>query len=176
MDKSTFKRLLSLLETSGGTQMDHNPVDEGMHAGTSAIGEYGMMPKTIQDLAKSNPQKTELDKIIQGADPTSVDEILQSNPDKYNQYANQMSDKVAAKSKGDAEDAAMRWLAGQNSSSRRIASVSDDNPGRVAKIDDFMKGSQQIQPTFTEQLMAQQPPKEVLYNKIRQKLGRIGGM
>ena len=174
MDKQKFKQLISLLESSSGTQTQQPTVNSGMHTGTKAIGEYGMMPKTIQDLAKTRinqDQGSNLDQIVQQANPKSVDEILASNPDKYQQYMDQMGNKVLDKSKGNAEEAAMRWLAGPNASKEKINDAEDADPNRMEKIQDFMKSSQKVEPTYTEQLLEQEQPKEVLYNKIRSKLG-----
>lgn len=171
MDKARFQQLLSLLESSGGKQLEHQPVEGGMHEGTKAMGEFGLMPITAQELSKQNPEQSELDKLIMNADPSSVQEILASNPGKYKQFIDQMSQKVLDKSGGNAEEAAMRWLAGPNSSQRRISNVAEETPGRADKIQDFLKASEPVVPTYTEQLGEQFPEKEVLYNKIRSKLG-----
>lgn len=171
MDKMKFQQLLSLLESSSGKQMQHSPVETGMHEGTKAMGEFGIMPITAQELSKQDSNKSELDKLIMGADPASIEEILASNPGKYQEYVDQMSNKVLDKSGGNAEEAAMRWLAGPNSSKRRIANVAEETPGRAEKIQEFLKSSQPVEPSFTEKLQEQFPPEEVLYNKIRSKLG-----
>lgn len=171
MDKAKFQQLLSLLESSSGKQLNHAPVEAGMHEGTKAMGEFGLMPVTAQQLSKQDPNKSELDNIIMGADPASIEEILASNPGKYQEYIDQMSGQVLDKSKGNAEEAAMRWLAGPNSSKRRIANVAEETPGRSEKIQEFLKASEPVQPSFTEKLQQQFPPEEVLYNKIRSKLG-----
>lgn len=170
MDLKSFKRILSLLESSGGRDLAHKEVTEGPQAGTTAIGEYGMMPRTIQNLARNNPQKTELDKIIESANPKMVEEILASNPEKKQQYINQLLDKVIDKSDGNALDASVRWLAGQNSSPQRIKSVAEQHPERIAKLEDILPRSEKIEPTFVEQLVNKIPPKEVLFNKIRNRL------
>jgi hypothetical protein len=61
-EKEKFIRTLSLLESSGGKDMNHKMINSGMHAGTSAIGTYGLMPNTIKEFANrvDSPEIKEL--------------------------------------------------------------------------------------------------------------------
>lgn len=45
-----FLDWIGQIESSGGRDTAHRPVTSGSHAGTSAIGTYGLMPKTAADL------------------------------------------------------------------------------------------------------------------------------
>lgn len=178
MDNSYFKKLLSFLESSNGTNTDHPEMTTGMHEGTKAMGEYGVMPITAQEVAKSRINKgegSELDKIVQQADPRSVEEILQSNPEKYEQYVNSLSDKMLNKSQGNPEEAAMRWFAGPNSSPKRLRDIASEVPSREQNIEQFMvdqPGMSQDKP-YVQKLIENQSPKETLYNKIRNRLGGL---
>ena len=170
-----FKKLLSFLESSGGQNTDHPEVTKGLNKGTKAIGEYGMMPKTIQDIAKSNITKnidSPVDDVISNIDPRLVEEVLKDNPHKYEEYVNKMSSDVLKKSGGDIEEAAMRWLAGQNSSNKRINKITEDNPNRQKAMDYFLNelpGYSKV-PQFSDELAAKAPKKDVIFSKIRNNL------
>lgn len=82
------------MESSGGKNLDHPIIEEGRHAGTSAQGQYGVMPNNMEDLAKRNPS-------------LFTDE---STPDDYAKvYAND----VLNKAEGDETLAAGLWINGQ---------------------------------------------------------------
>jgi hypothetical protein len=130
-DKRTFKKLMSAIESDHNPEAEHKPVPGDMHKGTSAIGQYGMMPVTLQDIARQLSDKTELDKLIQSADPTTVKEILQSNPQKYEQYSDVLAEKVLKKSQGDPQEAALKWRWGP-STKKSI----EDNPEYKKRVEE----------------------------------------
>lgn len=45
-----FRDLISENESSGGRNMNHPEVKEGIHAGDKALGKYGLMPNTVNEL------------------------------------------------------------------------------------------------------------------------------
>jgi len=47
---------ISLTESSGGRNTNHEVIDHGIHAGDRAVGNYGLMPKTVQEILKTNPE------------------------------------------------------------------------------------------------------------------------
>lgn len=169
MDKNTFKKLISYLESSSGKNTNHPMVNHGPNAGTSAMGEYALMPRTAQDLARQNSNKTELDRIVQEADPKSVEEILTSNPGKYKQYIDQLTDKVS--DSPSLEEAATKWKAGQNASDEKVQYLlSKEADPRNQKMDSFLaQPGLSKQPTYVDQL-PEIPDKEILFNKIRDRI------
>lgn len=52
MDKSRFLQLMSMLESSGGKNTNHKRIKHGIHAGDKAIGEFGLMPNTIEEFQR----------------------------------------------------------------------------------------------------------------------------
>jgi len=48
--------LIAALESNFGTILAHPEVKAGIHAGTSAVGVYGMMPATMRDLGEADDQ------------------------------------------------------------------------------------------------------------------------
>lgn len=159
---------MSAIESDHNPEAEHTPVPGEMHQGTSAIGQYGMMPVTIQDIARQIQNKSELDKIVQEADPKQIEEILQSNPQKYEQYTDILADKVLKKAKGDPEEAALKWRWGPNTKQ-----TLEDKPGYKQRVEEKL---QEIVPSSEaplfgipalDALSEQSLDKEVLYNKIR---------
>lgn len=104
---------ISQLESSGGTNINHDLMQHGIHTGDRAIGQYGLMPNTIQEVARRNQMKDVL------AIPK---EELSSKftPEMENQVARKLAELVLTRSKGDEEKAAYRWNMGHNMPSNRI--------------------------------------------------------
>lgn len=90
-----FLHYISQLETSGGTNLDHKPVEHGLQAGDVAEGQYGVMPNTMDELNRRYP--------------SSFNE--ESSPD---DYANVLANKVLNRSGGDETLAAGLWNQGHN--------------------------------------------------------------
>lgn len=166
-DKRAFKKLMSAIESDNNPNAVHKPVPGEMHKGTSAIGQYGMMPITIQDIARQLSEKSELDKLIENANPNQVQEILQSNPQKYDQYSDLMAEKVLNKAGGDPMDAAMKWRWGPDSQEKLA-----DHPEYKQRVNDKMNEVKRTEaPLFgipaMDELSDKNLDKDILYNKIR---------
>jgi hypothetical protein len=48
--KSKFLKAMSMLESSGGKNLNHKTIQHGIHAGDAATGQYGLMPNTIDEM------------------------------------------------------------------------------------------------------------------------------
>lgn len=138
-DFQGIKKILKFMESSNGKNIDHATMEDGMHKGTSAMGEYGLMPKTAQDIVKNSDEP--LDQIVKNADPTQVEEILKANPQAYERYVDKYLDKVVQKSP-DPVEAAVRWHGGPNmkndSVKRYIASDPNDYVTRTQNAMDVL--------------------------------------
>jgi GNAT superfamily N-acetyltransferase len=53
---SKMLRTIAAVESSGGKNINHDVVNSGLNAGMKAHGKYGMMPLTIQETIKLDPQ------------------------------------------------------------------------------------------------------------------------
>lgn len=51
-----FLEALKQVESSGGRNTNHPVIESGIHAGESAQGELGIMPKTRQEIIKRYPE------------------------------------------------------------------------------------------------------------------------
>jgi len=124
-DFSGIKKILRFMESRDGADIDHDVMTKGMHKGTSAMGEYGLMPKTAQDMAKNS--KEPLDQIVKNANPTQVEEILKGNPQAYERYVDKYLDKAVGRSP-DPVDAAVRWHGGVNMKNSDVKEYIEDDP------------------------------------------------
>lgn len=116
MDDDKINALLkkiSQLESSGGTNINHDLIQSGIHSGDSAIGQYGLMPNTIEEIARRNQMK----------DVLAIPREELSNkftPEMENQVARKLAELVLKRSGGNEEQAAYRWNMGHNMPSRKI--------------------------------------------------------
>lgn len=100
-----FLKIISMLESSGDENKDHPAVTSGIHAGDSAIGQYGLMPNTIEEIAKRRP------------DLPAYDE---TSPEIQSAYANALAERTLSRSAGDEEKAAYAWRMGHNLTPEQI--------------------------------------------------------
>lgn len=64
-----FLNSIREIESSKGVNLDHIPMESGIHKGQAAIGEFGLMPNTIRELAarlRRRDPKLQLDPSFQG--------------------------------------------------------------------------------------------------------------
>lgn len=169
MDRNKFKKLISFLESSSGKDTDHKLMASGIHRGTSAMGEYGMMPNTAQHMARVNirdKKSTPLDEVVANIDPSQIEEVLSSNPNKTKEYVNAYMDRVL-NSSNSMKDAATKWMAGPNASEKTMDRVDKNNPGRLDKLRQFMDNYKPEPQTIDDLIPSDE--KEVLMSKIRGK-------
>lgn len=114
-DRDEFKRRISGVESGFGQNLNHPLVESGIHAGDRAIGEYALMPNTIQEFANrmGDEQIAQLPK-------EQYQDYFKSHPDEYNKIANYGLDYVFDKFQHDPEKAAFAWNQGHNLSPERI--------------------------------------------------------
>lgn len=103
-----FLKKMSLIESSGGKNTDHPEVTTGVNAGTSAVGDYGIMPLTAQNLDKKYGINQ-----LQDMNPDEVSDKLSDNPELQQRLAETFASKLL--SQNPTETAAYKWQYGQNS-------------------------------------------------------------
>lgn len=87
-----FLKIIGKLESNNGKNTQHAPAEYGVSKGDTAIGTYGLMPKTIEDLKKNNPSLRNVED----------DEVL----------AKRLAEQVLDRTKGDEIAAAGLWRFG----------------------------------------------------------------
>lgn len=163
---------MSMLETSGGKDLNHRRMETGMHAGTAAQGRVGIMPHTAQELAnRKRLSKTNdaVDDAIRKADPKVVEQYLQQYPEKLEEYENKLAEQVLTKTGGDPKLAAGAWLYGHNDIDYSKKKLEKDL-GYQKRIEDTIEslGLYSEQPEFVDQLLDKSEPKfKNIQSKVR---------
>jgi hypothetical protein len=132
--RDNFLKAISQIESSGGTNLSHPTIQSGPQAGQTAIGQYGLLPHTIQELDNRNRLHQlntpgGMSQPVPSRGPASVS----TNEDLEHQYANQMADKVLNKFQ-DPNMAAYAWNKGHNLTSQQIQARDYMNDPYVQKF------------------------------------------
>jgi hypothetical protein len=169
MSKAAFKKLTSMIESDSNPDVIHPKMKSTMHKGTKAIGEYGLMPITAKDIVASKKNKDPLDEVIGNIDPTMIEEVLQDNPDKYNELIDSLMGKIVNKTI-DPVDASVMWRWGQNLSPERIENIKQENPEFLRRVEDKIREGA-LSSKSNNYIDTLKTPEQVLYSKIRNKIG-----
>lgn len=110
MTREEFLKAIGQIESSGGKNTNHPTLKTGMHAGSSAIGKYALMPLTVDELVKNDPDL----KYLAAMDEGSKRHTLENNQQLQDYLANAYYDKAAKNSNND-QEIAYKWLHGYNS-------------------------------------------------------------
>lgn len=104
-----FLKKIAMLESSGGKDTAHKVVTDpnSMHYGTSAVGEYGLMPVTAQDLDR----KFKINQ-LQGLTKEEVQKKLEEDKDLRDRIATTLASHLL--NKVPQETAAHMWQMGHN--------------------------------------------------------------
>ena len=111
-DINKFLDVIRQEESSGGKDTAHRMIQSGIHEGDSAMGQYGLMPNTVSEMANRAKR--------QGiASPDELDaiqnpSIVNQNPELENQIAKQLAAKLLNQYHGNQEQAAYGWNQGHN--------------------------------------------------------------
>lgn len=112
-----FLNKISQIESSGGRNTNHKEMQNGIHAGTSAFGQYGLLPDTIKELANrehnAGNDSDALDE-IRSAKPTEVNAIMQAHPELESQLATNLAQRLLNRTGGDDTKSAYMWNQGTN--------------------------------------------------------------
>lgn len=137
VQRDNFLDVISQLESSGGTNLNHKPVIHGIQAGDTAMGQYGLMPNTVNELL--NRQR-----LNNSRDPASVEsssdmkQQIENNPILEKQLANQLAQQVLTKN-ADPSMAAYAWHMGHNLTPQQIQDRDYQNNGYVQKFNKIRK-------------------------------------
>jgi len=119
MDNNTekFLNIIKQIESSGGKNVNHPTMQQGIHAGDTAYGSYGLMPNTVIDVTNRLQSLNKLsDKTspIVGLPKEQINDYLRQNPQAEEEVADFLARNLLARMKGNEEFAAKAWNAGSN--------------------------------------------------------------
>lgn len=112
-----FLDVIGQMESSGGQNFQHRPIVGGIQSGTSAMGTYGLMPNTVQEMAHRAPSSdiTALSQLP----PDQMKQNIETNPALENQVAQQLAQHVLNR-EGNEDKAAYAWHMGHNLGPQQI--------------------------------------------------------
>lgn len=144
-----FLENISQIESSGGTNYAHPELQHGIHAGTSAIGRYGLMPNTVKELINHRRLNGTMTPELQDLDQMHPDQIkthLEANPHIEDQLAQSLATHVLRRQLGDEDRAAYSWHQGHNKQPGEITSgqINDPSTAGGEYVDKFRKIKEQI--------------------------------
>jgi len=121
VDNPEFLKWLEIqrqLESGGDEQAIHRTMDSGMHKGTRAIGDLGLMPISAQTQAKRLQRDGRLKvefKPLLNSTPQKAQEYLLNNPEVAKQISEELAREVYFnRAQGNPETAAYKWNQGEN--------------------------------------------------------------
>jgi hypothetical protein len=125
-DNDKFLEAISQIESSGGKNLSHPTVKRGIHKGMHGVGQYALMPLTIDTLnnAKRRDKKFGPDEnVVSQLNNDELDQFFKDNPRVETNYANQLADFVRQRVQNlgrDDETAAYLWNQGQNTKEEKL--------------------------------------------------------
>lgn len=142
MDKEKvqiFLDRIGQIESAGGKYTNHKTLKSGMHQGQHALGTYGLMPQTVDELAgRSEDPKI---KALKAMSDQEKEAALAPGSELERQLAMQLADQVLTKQGGDEQKAAYAWLHGHNLAPEEIEKrgyLDKDYVQRYTKLADMM--------------------------------------
>jgi hypothetical protein len=133
-DLDKFVKDMSMLESSGGIDTDHKTIQQGIHAGDAAVGSYGLMPNTVDDIIT---RYQTLPEEFKGLTTGQLKEQL--TPQQELALAEQLGHHILARQKGDKARAAYAWQYGHNLTPERIPATTLDQNERVRRYRNLQK-------------------------------------
>jgi len=100
-------------ESSGGINTNHKEMKHGIHSGDSALGQYGLMPNTIKEMAGRMGKDNRLSHYAK-MDNNKVVESIKNNPQHEHQIASFMANHLHDKFGGDESKMSYAWNQGHN--------------------------------------------------------------
>lgn len=137
----TFLKNISQVESSGGTNYNHDLIQKGIHKGHKAIGRYGLMPNTVKEVLVRMKRKGTLTPDLQklnSLDAVTLKDTLEKNPELEDQIAETLADKVLERQQ-DEDKAAYSWHQGHNLSPDKIEANKYKDHDYVKKYNTYKK-------------------------------------
>ncbi len=105
------------IESGGGTNVNHKPIASGKFKGMRAVGRWGLLKPTVDELISRSRLAGTLTPEMQKLETMSrenLDHHFKKNPDVELNLARQLADHVLKRQSGNHQRAAFAWLHGHN--------------------------------------------------------------
>lgn len=137
MDRDQFLKLIAQIESSSGQNTNHQLIHGGHQKGQRAIGDYGLLPNTIQEFVQRNKNSENKDPVIaqlEAVPQQKYADVVSQNPFLEQHLASAVADHVIDKNNGDLEKAAWAWNNGHNKPTEKITDAKLDSSPYVSKF------------------------------------------
>lgn len=141
----SFLNRISQIESRGGEDMNHKTINEGIHKGTAAIGRYGLMPNTVNEVLNRMRIRGEMTpelENLKSMDHETMKKSLEANPQLEEMIAEQLAGRVLQR-QGDDEKAAYSWHQGHNLTPEAVEEKGYKDDGYVKKYNALKKLTEQ---------------------------------
>lgn len=129
-----FLARISQLESSGGLNTNHKTMETGIHKGSSAYGQYGLMPNTIREMAKRKGIQE-----ISGLQDQDLKTVMQDFPTIEQNIVEALGQHVLDRAgKDDELKAAYAWNMGHNLKPEGITPEMMENHPYVQKYKNLL--------------------------------------
>jgi len=155
-EQDAWLSAIGQLESRGGQDTAHTPQSIGIHAGTQAVGTWGLMPKTIKEQASMfrNPQSAFRKEVgLEYSDPEvealadmdsdEVFEKVKNNPQLENRLVRYLQLTVGNRTKFNPDKMAYSWRFGSSLRDKDITPEMLDQAGYVKKFRQLYKSKVQ---------------------------------
>ena len=105
------------IESAGGKNVNHKPIQSGKFKGTRAIGRWGLLKPTVDEMVGRMQRDGTLTPEYKDLPQMSHDKLeqrLKKNPNVELGLARKLAEHVVGRQKGDYHKAAFSWLHGHN--------------------------------------------------------------
>lgn len=137
MDLQGFLKVIEQIESSGGKNFKHPTMKEGIHAGHTAMGRFGLMPNTIYEIANRAKAAGGLTPSMKKAaaikDPVALKQYIERDPKIEREFAEQLALRLLEKH-NNPDKAAYSWNQGHNLSPETIEKRDYGNADYVKKF------------------------------------------
>lgn len=119
LNKEQFLKDMSQIESSGGKNTKHKTILSGIHEGQAAVGQFGLMPNTVEEISKrmemegSEPEEIRMLKIT-GTPSQEIANEVAKNPELERKMAERLYEHVKTRQGGDEERMNHAWQFGHN--------------------------------------------------------------
>jgi len=134
---NNFLNKIAWIESQGGQYTNHKQIPTGIQKGDSAIGTYGLMPNTIDEVVERMQRDGDITPDVAKTQDFDFEEDLkdyiESHPDVEKKIASKLASHVLSKQPTE-DAAAYSWLNGHNLAPSRITPDKLDNSDYVQKF------------------------------------------
>lgn len=111
---NNFLKAIEMNESSGGINTNHKRMNSGIHSGDAAVGNYGLMPNTVKNIAGLMERGHPLRKKYLKMENSDIERSLSENPKHQKELATHLATKLHDKFGGDESRMAYSWNQGHN--------------------------------------------------------------